>query len=89
MTLHLAPNTPWIPLALVVLAVVALGMWAYRFAIPPLPAAARRLLPLLRAAGLALVVVLLAQPVFERVLSGGSSLLVLVDRSLSMRSGRA
>ena len=39
--LHLAPNAPWFPLGLLALAVLALGVWAYRFAIPPLPNAAR------------------------------------------------
>ena len=85
MSLHLAPNTPWLLLGLVAVAMLALGVWAYRFAIPPLPAAARRLLPLLRGIGLALLVLLLAQPVLERLLGGGSNLLVLMDRSLSMQ----
>jgi hypothetical protein len=84
-TLHLAPNVPWIPVALLVVALVALAAWAYRFSIPPLPALARRVLPALRAVALALLVALLAQPVLERAISGSSSLLVLVDRSLSMQ----
>ena len=83
--LHLAPNAPWIALTLLALVMLALGVWAYRFTIPPLPRAARRLLPLLRGLGLALIVLLLAQPVFERAHSGSSSLLVLLDRSLSMQ----
>ena len=84
MTLHLAPNAPWLPLGLVVIALILLAAWAYRFAIPPLPLLARRLLPLLRGLGFALIVLLLAQPVLERALSGSAGLLVLVDRSLSM-----
>lgn len=85
MTLHLAPNVPWVPLVLMVTALLALAAWAYRFAIPPLSAAARRLLPLLRGLGLVLLVALLAQPVLERAASGSAGLLVLVDRSLSMQ----
>jgi hypothetical protein len=84
-TLHLAPNAPWILLALLVLALLALSLWAYRFAIPPLPDWARRLLPALRIVALALIVALLAQPVLERPRSGSPQLAVLVDRSLSMQ----
>jgi len=85
MTVHLAPNTPWPAVAIAVLALAALAVWAYRFAIPPLPAVARRLLPLLRALGLVAVVLLFAQPVLERTLTGGATVVVLADRSASMR----
>ena len=84
MTLHLAPNAPWLLLAAALVAAVALSVWAYRIAIPPLPARARRLLPALRAVALALLLLLLAQPVLERAIAGRPRLLVLVDRSLSM-----
>jgi hypothetical protein len=83
-SLHLAPNAPWFPLALLTLALAALAVWAYRFAIPPLPALAKRLLPLMRAVALAALVWLLAQPVVERASGGGASVVVLQDRSLSM-----
>src|SRR5258705_461783 len=41
-SLHLAPNAPWIWLLLATPALVLLALWAYRFAIPPLPSLARR-----------------------------------------------
>ncbi len=84
MTLHLAPNTPWLLLVVAVLAVAALGLWAYSFAVPPLPQRARRLLPALRILALASLLLLLAQPVIERERSGRPRLVVLEDRSLSM-----
>src|SRR5207249_9989952 len=61
-----------------------LGLWAYRFAIPPLPHLARRLLPALRVLALTALLWLLAQPVLERASGGGSRLIVLLDRSRSM-----
>ena len=82
--LHLAPNAPWVWLVLSSVALIALGLWAYRFTIPPLPAAARRMLPALRIAALALLVWLLAQPVLERSSAGGVHIVALVDRSGSM-----
>ena len=83
--LHLAPNAPWVWLALSSLALVALGIWAYRFSLPPLPRAARRALPFLRALALVVLVWLLARPVLERTLAGrGTRVAVLVDRSASM-----
>ena len=84
MSLHLAPNAPWLLLALLLAGLVALAIWAYRFAIPPLPAAARRALPVLRVLATALLLLLLAQPVLERTTAGRPRLVVLVDRSLSM-----
>lgn len=73
----------WLVLGTLVLA--ALGVWAYRFKRPPLPALARVLLPLLRALSFALLVWLLAQPVLERLLPGrGARVVVLLDRSRSM-----
>ena len=82
--IHLAPNAPWAWLVLASVAVVALGLWAYRFTIPPLPAAARRVLPALRIVALVLLVWLLAQPVLERSSAGGLHIVVLLDRSGSM-----
>lgn len=84
-TVHLAPNAPWIWLLLASLAFIALAVWAYRFAIPPLPALARRALPALRLLGLLALVWLLARPVIERDRGGqGTKIAVLVDRSWSM-----
>lgn len=85
LSLHLAPNAPALWLALVSLVLVALSVWAYRFAIPPLPARARRLLPFLRTVALLLLAWLLAQPVLERARAGRAArLVVLLDRSRSM-----
>ncbi len=85
LSLHLAPNAPALWLALASLALVALSLWAYRFAIPPLPARARRLLPALRAVALVALAWLLAQPMLERARAGRSAhLVVLLDRSRSM-----
>jgi hypothetical protein len=85
LSLHLAPNAPWPILALLSVGLVALALWAYRFAIPPLPNLARRLLPALRVLALLLLVWLLAQPVLERARAArGRRVLVLVDRSRSM-----
>ncbi|HEY3215449.1 MAG TPA: hypothetical protein VGK93_03055 [Candidatus Eisenbacteria bacterium] len=82
---HLAPNAPWIWLILASLLLTALGLWAYRFAVPPLPKLARRALPLLRIASLLALAWLLAQPVLERARAGrGAEVAVLLDRSLSM-----
>jgi hypothetical protein len=38
-SLHLAPNAPWLLLALVTLGVAAVAVWAYAFRQPPLTAA--------------------------------------------------
>ncbi len=84
-SLHLAPNAPWVWLGIATVAFVVLALWAYAFRLPPLSATARRLLTLLRAAALAALVWLLAMPVLERALpSSGTRVLVLRDRSLSM-----
>ncbi|HEY6867322.1 MAG TPA: vWA domain-containing protein, partial [Candidatus Eisenbacteria bacterium] len=83
-TLHLAPNAPWPLLALATVALAVLGVWAYRFAIPPLPRLARRLLPALRIVAFLLLAWLLAQPVLERTGAGGVHVVALVDRSASM-----
>jgi hypothetical protein len=84
-SLHLAPNAPWIVLALVSLALFALALYAYRFAMPPLPTLARRLATAGRAAVLLALLWLLAQPVLERgAPASGRRVLVLVDRSASM-----
>jgi len=82
--LHLAPGTPWGWLLAATLAVAVLGMWAYRFAAPPLPALARRVLTLLRFAALALLLWLLAQPALDLPGAGRAHLVVLLDRSRSM-----
>uniref|UniRef100_A0A832I419 VWA domain-containing protein n=1 Tax=Eiseniibacteriota bacterium TaxID=2212470 RepID=A0A832I419_UNCEI len=81
---HLAPNAPWLPLALLSAGAVALALWAYRFAIPPLPAFARRALATLRAAALLALLWLLAQPVLLRARGGEARVVVLLDRSASM-----
>jgi hypothetical protein len=83
-SVHLAPNAPWLVLALLTVAVGAVGLWAYRFVVPPLPKWARRILPWLRVVALALLVWLLAQPVLERAAGGGARIVVLLDRSRSM-----
>jgi hypothetical protein len=83
-SLHLAPNTPWWLLAPILLALIALSVWAYRFIVPPLSALSRRALPLLRALALAALIALLAQPVLERAIAGSTRLIVLLDRSRSM-----
>src|SRR5262245_32572459 len=84
LSLHLAPNAPWWILSIATVLFVALALWAYRIAIPPLPALARRLLPALRGVALVLLVWLLAQPVLERTRAGASRVAVLLDRSRSM-----
>lgn len=83
--LHLAPNAPWPALLVLSLALVALAAWAYRFALPPVPALVRRLLGVLRALALVALAWLLAQPVLERALpASGRRVTVLVDASASM-----
>jgi hypothetical protein len=83
-SLHLAPNAPWWLLVLGALAALALARWAYGFAVPPLPAGARRLLPALRAVALVVLLALLAQPALERASGGAGRVVVLLDRSRSM-----
>ena len=84
LSFHLAPNAPWIGLLILSGAALLLGRWAYRFAIPPLPALARRALAGLRIVALVLLLWLLAQPVLERARGGRPHLVVLRDRSRSM-----
>jgi hypothetical protein len=85
LSLHLAPNAPTLWLALGSLLLVALSLWSYGFAVPPLPARARRLLPALRGLALLVLLWLLAQPVLDRARAGRSAQLVLLlDRSRSM-----
>jgi hypothetical protein len=84
LSLHLAPNAPWVWLVLLSVVFVVLGAWAYRIAVPPLPRWARRLLPALRAVALVLLVWLLGQPVLDRAAGGRPRVVVLVDRSASM-----
>ncbi len=81
---HIAPNAPWLLLALIAIAFAALAVWAYRFRTPPLPDWARRALPVLRWVALLLLLVLLAQPVWERAGGGAARIVVLLDRSRSM-----
>jgi hypothetical protein len=83
-SLHLAPNSPWVWLVLLAALLVALAVWAYRFAVPPLPRATRAGLRTLRSLAFAVLVLLLAQPVLERPLAGALHVAVLVDRSASM-----
>ena len=68
LSLHLAPNAPWLLLLALGVAFLALGVWAYRIAVPPLPRRARRLLPALRVAALLLLAGLLGQPVLGALL---------------------
>ena len=85
LSLHLAPNAPWLWLALASLGLIALAVWAYGFAMPPLSPPTRRLLSAARAVALLALLWLLAQPVLERGLpASGRRVLVLVDRSTSM-----
>jgi hypothetical protein len=84
LSLHLAPNAPWAWLLLASAALVVLGAWAYRIAVPPLPPWARRLLPVLRVTAVVLLVWLLGQPVIERSMGGRARVVVLLDRSASM-----
>src|SRR5690242_21579018 len=84
LSIHLAPNAPWLLLLIGAALVVALSLWAYGFSIPPLPQWAKRLMPGLRALALLLLLALLAQPVLERTLGGGVRIVALVDRSRSM-----
>src|SRR5258706_2979144 len=82
---HLAPRAPWVWLALGSVAMLFLGLWAYRFVVPPLPALARRALPVLRMLALLALLWLLAQPVIERARGHESTrVAVLIDRSWSM-----
>jgi len=83
--LHLAPNAPWPALLLLSLALAALAVWAYRFALPPVPGVQRRLLAFLRAVVLVALVWLLARPVLDRALpASGRRVTVLLDTSASM-----
>jgi hypothetical protein len=84
-SLHLAPNAPWLLLALASVALVALAAWAYTFGMPPLPGLVRRGLSFARALVLLVLAWLLAQPVIERALpASGRRVVVLVDHSASM-----
>jgi hypothetical protein len=88
LSLHLAPNAPVLWLALASLGLVMLSLWSYGFAVPPLPARAKRALPWLRAVAMLVLAWLLAQPVLEQARAGRSaSLVVLLDRSRSMDLG--
>ncbi len=84
LSFHLAPNAPWVVLAAVTLLLALLVRWAYRFAVPPIPGAARRLLFALRLGALVALLWLLAQPALERTSGGRSRVVILLDRSRSM-----
>ena len=85
LSLHLAPNAPWLILAGLSLAFFGLALWAYSFRLPPLAPGVRRLLTGLRIAVLVVLVWLLALPVLERSRpSSGARVVILEDRSLSM-----
>jgi hypothetical protein len=74
---------PWLVPALVV--VLALGVWAYRFAVPALAPAFRRSLALLRAVALLALLLLLARPLLSLADRASSRTVVLLeDVSLSM-----
>jgi hypothetical protein len=84
-SIHLAPNAPWIALAVVSLLLFVLGFWAYAFGVPPVAPLVRRLLGGMRVAALLLLLWLLAQPVWVRAAGGGGTRIVaLLDRSSSM-----
>lgn len=84
MRFSVTPGDLWWTLPLL-LAAVALAVWAYRFLLPPLAPQTRRLLFLLRAVPLAALVFLLARPIFSSPEPGGGrEVVVLEDRSLSM-----
>ncbi len=83
-SLHLAPNVPWLPLALLAAAFALLAAWGYRIAVPPLPPFARTLLPWLRGLALVGLLALLARPVLERPRGGDAAVVVLRDASASM-----
>ena len=83
--IHLAPNAPWWWLALLSLGALALGVWAYGFAVPPVAAWMRRALAAARIVALLALLWLLAQPVWVRAAGGGATRIVaLLDRSASM-----
>ena len=85
LSLHLAPNAPWLILGVVSLAFVGLALWAYAFRLPPLAPNVRRMLVALRIIVLVALVWLLALPVIERSRPASAArVVVLVDRSLSM-----
>ena len=67
-------------------AVVALAVWYYRRTVPEIAPGARRLLLALRLLGLALLVLALAQPVFDwqRSLESAPSWSLAIDYSSSM-----
>jgi len=83
-SLHLAPHAPWAWLLVITLVLAGLARWSYRFREPPLPPAARRLLPALRFLAVVVLAWLLAQPVLERLRGVEARLVILLDRSRSM-----
>lgn len=86
-SIHLAPNAPWWWLALASIGMLALGLWAYAFGVPPVAAWVRGALRAMRVTALLLLLWLLAQPVWVRAQGGGGAtrVVALLDRSNSMR----
>jgi hypothetical protein len=79
LSVHLAPNAPWLLLLLLTLGAGLFALWAYRFAIPPLSTRVRRLLAALRLLALTGLIWLLAQP----VLAGPGEITASMPISLS------
>ena len=87
--MHLEWTTPTAALPLLVLAIVAAGLWTrrhYRRTVPPARGAVGRLLPWLRWSALILILLAAAGPllVMERIEEIPASVLVLVEDSASM-----
>jgi hypothetical protein len=84
-SVHFASQGSWPLLLLATLGLAALGLWSYRFRLPPLPAPLRAGLTALRIGVLASLLWLLGQPVLQRSRAGAQPRVVaLVDRSASM-----
>ena len=84
MSFFLAGGSAWwlVPAAL---GAIALGIWAYRFAVPVVAPGLRRGLGALRVAALVLLLVLLARPLLSLAQRGDArTIVVLEDVSLSM-----
>lgn len=87
--MHLEWTAPTASLPLLVLAIVAAGLWTrrhYRTSVPPPAGAAGRLLPWLRGTALALILLAAAGPllVIERTDTVPATVLILVEDSASM-----
>lgn len=85
LSVHLAPNAPWLWLLLLSIVLAGIGFWAYRFAVPPMVPLVRRLLSGMRIVAFLLLLWLLAQPVLQMAGGSGSPrIIALIDRSASM-----